>query len=48
MTDNNPSNTIRIALGFLVALMLVVFLQSAGKTPIRDDHDLPPVASPKR
>jgi hypothetical protein len=38
----------RIVLGFLLALMLVVFLQNAGKTPIGDDYDLPPVTSPRR
>jgi hypothetical protein len=48
MKDNNASNPIRIVLGFLLALILVVFLQNAGKTPIRDDHDLPPVTSPRR
>jgi hypothetical protein len=44
--SNNASDGISIALGVVVGIALV-FLQSLGKTTIRDDHDLPPVASPR-
>ena len=47
--SNNASDGIIIALGVVVGMAIValVFLQSLGKTTIRDDHDLPPVASPR-
>ena len=47
--SNNAPNGISIVLGVMVAVAIaLVFLQSPGKTTIRDDYDLPPVASPRR
>jgi hypothetical protein len=48
--SNNAPKGISIVLGVAVAIAIVavVFLQSLGKTTIRDDYDLPPVASPQR
>ena len=48
--SNNAPNGISIALGVVVAMAIVavVFLQSLGKTTIKDDYDLPAVASPRR
>jgi hypothetical protein len=43
-----PSGNL-VFLGVLVFLLLVVLLlHYGGQVPIRDDYDLPPVASPQR
>ena len=46
--SNNASNGI-VVLGVVVAVavLAVAFLQSLGNKAIRDDYDLPPVASPR-
>ena len=48
MTDNNTRNGNLVFLGIVVATAAVLFLQYLGKTTIRDDYDLPPLASPRR
>ena len=45
MTDNNTRNGNLVFLGIVVATAAVLFLQYLGKTTIRDDYDLPPLAS---
>jgi hypothetical protein len=49
MSANAP-NSLSIVLGVAVAMAIVavLLLQSLAKTTVRDDHDLPPVISPKR
>jgi capsular polysaccharide biosynthesis protein len=42
------SMVLSIVVAMAIAALLFVHLHSLGKTTIRDDHDLPPVASPKR
>jgi hypothetical protein len=48
MTDNNTRNGNLVFLGIVVATAAVLVLQYLGKTTIRDDYDLPPLASPRR
>jgi hypothetical protein len=50
MPDPNiPSgNFVVLGVAVAVAVAVVLLLQYVGKTPIRDDYDLPPVTSPQR
>ena len=44
--NNDASNGILIvAVVVAIATLALVYLQSLGNTPVRDDHDLPPLAS---
>jgi hypothetical protein len=48
--NDNAQNGILLNLVAVLAMatLALAFLQSLGNTPIRGDHDLPPVASPRR
>jgi hypothetical protein len=48
MTDHNTRNGNLVFIGVLVAIVAVFFLQYLGNTTIRDDYDLPPLASGRR
>jgi hypothetical protein len=49
MSANVPNNlTIVLGVALAIAIVAVLLLQSLGKMTIRDDYDLPPVASPKQ
>jgi len=52
MNSKAPNDFSSMVLGVLVAMaigaLLFLHLHSLGKTTVKDDHDLPPVTSPKR
>jgi hypothetical protein len=48
MSANAPGSSVIPAIASAMAILAVVFLQSLGKTSVKDDDDLPPVTSPKR
>ena len=48
MSANAPGSSVILAIASAMAILAVVFLQSLGKTSVKDDDDLPPVTSPKR
>jgi hypothetical protein len=46
MSANAPGSSVILAIPSAMAILAVVFLQSLGKTSVKDDDDLPP--SPRR
>jgi hypothetical protein len=48
MNNNAPNRILNVVAMVTIAIVAVLFLQTLGKTTVKDDHDLPPVTSPKR
>ena len=48
MSNDAPNGFLGVAVAMAIVVVAFVFLQSLGITAVKDDYDLPPVASPKR
>jgi hypothetical protein len=47
MSNDAPNSILGVAVAMAIVVVAFVYLQSLGITVVKDDHDLPPVVSPR-
>jgi hypothetical protein len=47
MSNDAPNSILGVAVAAAIVVVAFVYLQSLGTTVVKDDHDLPPVVSPR-